>query len=212
MNNSTVERQENVCRERRLLFGDQKSFPRTGFQAIWKFQLRVPSKRKQGPIHHPNLTHFGRNSSSSEVVDFYKETSRKADKTNPSQRGNKELYWDALPLSPVGLQKSMGMAWGPRAHSTGASLAKSHNEIKENWEEGGKKIHMAPLLATVYCYKEGLNTYQISKPFRDVWKKDESEQKSLKSFVIFPAEMDYTSSIFNSNRKALELCVNYKVM
>lgn len=53
------------------------------------------------------------------------------------------------------------------AHSTGASLAKSHNEIKENREEG-KKIHMAPLFATVYCYKEGLNTYQISKPFRDV--------------------------------------------
>lgn len=34
MNNSTVERKENVCRERRLLFGDQKSFPRTGFQAF----------------------------------------------------------------------------------------------------------------------------------------------------------------------------------
>lgn len=103
MNNSTVERKENVCRERRLLFGDQKSFPRTGFQAFWKFQLRVPSKRKQGPMHHPNLMYFGRNSSSSKVVDFYQETSRKADKTNPSKRGNEELcwkrhVWDALPL------------------------------------------------------------------------------------------------------------------
>lgn len=63
---------------------------------------------------------------------------------------------------------------------------------------------MALLFAIVYCYKESLNPYQISKPFRDVWKKDETEQKSLKSFVIFPAEVDY-SHIFNSNRKALEL-------
>lgn len=121
MNNSTVERKENVCRERRLLFGDQKSFPRTGFQAFWKFQLRVPSKRKQGPMHHPNLMYFGRNSSSSKVVDFYQETSRKADKTNPSQRGNEELCWkrhgwDALPLSPVGVQKSVGTAWGRTQH------------------------------------------------------------------------------------------------
>lgn len=70
---------------------------------------------------------------------------------------------------------------------------------------------MALLFAIVYCYKEGLNPYQISKPFRDVWKKDETEQKSLKSFVIFPAEVDYRSHIFNSNKKALEFCANYKI-
>lgn len=70
---------------------------------------------------------------------------------------------------------------------------------------------MAVLFAGVYCYKEGLNPYQISKPFRDVWKKDDSEQKSLKSFVIFPVEVDYTSCIFNSKRKALEFCANYEI-
>lgn len=34
LNIGTVERKEIACRERRLLFGDQKSFPRTGLQEI----------------------------------------------------------------------------------------------------------------------------------------------------------------------------------
>lgn len=59
---------------------------------------------------------------------------------------------------------------------------------------------MTLLFTIIYCYKEVPNPYQISKLFRDVWK-DESQQKSLKSFVIFPAEVDYTSRIFNSTEK-----------
>lgn len=61
LNIGTVERKEIVCRERRLLFVDQKNFPRTGLQEIWKFQLTFLSKGQQGPIPHPNLVHFGRN-------------------------------------------------------------------------------------------------------------------------------------------------------
>lgn len=121
-------------------------------------------------MHHPNLMYFGRNSSSSKVVDFYQEIAEKQIKQIHPKGVTKSCAgrdMAGMPF-PCPLLVSRNLwVWPGVAHSTGASLAKSHNEIKENRAEG-KKIHMAPLFATVYCYKEGLNTYQISKPFRDV--------------------------------------------
>lgn len=114
LNNGTEERKEIVCRERRLFW---RIYNRTTRNL--KIPAKIPIKGTTGSYTSSKPYALWKKLILLKAVDFYKKTSRKADKINTSQRGNKELCWkgdgwDGLsPLSCAGLQKSVGMAWGP---------------------------------------------------------------------------------------------------